>query len=127
MSKHYLSIEQMQTLIDKGLDCSNASHIYVDFNDQGDHEYELMVNSKEVTMGAYKSIPCFDLQDIIEILPKKIKPFCGETYYLKIDKCNIYYESFLYGTNICKIGNILIDICYETLIELLDRGYMKTK
>jgi len=126
MSKHYLSIEQMQTLIDKGLYCSNASHVYVDFNDQGDHEYELMVNSKEVTMGAYKSIPCFDLQDMIEILPKKIEQIYGEVCNINIDeKHRIYYINFFDDIYRCETEDTLIEACYDALIYIIDNNYIK--
>ena len=77
MNKHYLSIEQMKNLQALGLDCSKASHVYLD----KDIIPMSMLSSEDI--GRVDICPVFDLQDILEALPETVMAK-GYLYTLKL-------------------------------------------
>ena len=76
MEKHYLTVEQMNNLQKIGLDCSKASFRYerqADEDDEGHYIFEPKWHlemgyndSRDCQNWQYK--PCFDLQDMLDIL-----------------------------------------------------------
>ena len=81
MNKHYLSVEQMKNLQALELDCSKASLRYEQYGNRGEKGKWIFDNIWQRYLGYnnerncrnYKVIPCFDLQDILNILPKEIE------------------------------------------------------
>lgn len=76
MKLQALSIEQMQELIDMGIDTSNASCIWWNFADVGfalmllnDGRDPITIEKMKYNHGAENVIPAFTLQDIIELIP----------------------------------------------------------
>lgn len=91
MDKQVLSIEQMQELIDMGVDTSNASCIWWNFADLGfalmpldDGRNPITIEKMKENHGAENIVPTFTLQDILEMLPKRIELPTWEVYDLQI-------------------------------------------
>lgn len=75
MDEQILSIEQMQELIDMGVDTSNASCIWWNFADLGfasmpldDGRNPITIEKMKENHGAENIVPTFTLQDILVIL-----------------------------------------------------------
>lgn len=129
MSKQVLSIEQMQLLRELGIDTSKSSMCWLTFNGDttlvlhDEHCYE---------SSSLHQIPAFTLQDILDILPKKIyRDGCTWFAYLYIDFENdriaygntdrdgfeIYHEEV--------VSCELIDAAYNMLVWVIENGYIK--
>lgn len=115
MKEQVLSIEQMQELIDMGVDTSSASCIWWNFADLGftlmflnDGRESLTIEKMKENHGAENIIPAFTLQDILEMLPyeipSKVPDF--ETYSLRMvkwdDSYTLEYQEFIYETDYTK-------------------------
>lgn len=124
MSKQVLSIEQMQHLNELGVDTSKASMCWVCLNS----EPYLSFYNKDYPQDDDKVIPTFTLQEILDLLPKKI----DEVDVLIINPCkNIWSVSYaeedtgeLYGGF---IKEELIDAAYEMLCWCIGNEYLKFK
>lgn len=84
MNNQVLSVEQMQELIDIGIDTSSASCIWWNFADLGfalmflnDGRESLTIEKMKKNHGAENIVPAFTFQDILEILPENITTDCG--------------------------------------------------
>ena len=131
-----LSIEQMNQLKELGVDTSKASMCYIskytscDFDD-GD---EIVVVCNDFNKRLYNEFgPAFTLQDIIELLPKKIRDFELNWYMNNMIIRYDYYNSFdgidvLNGSSFgfCD-NNSILESAYEMLIWVIENGYLKTK
>lgn len=77
MENKVLTIEQMQELIDMGIDISSASCIWWNFADLGfalmllnDGRESLTIEKMKENHGAENIVPAFTLQDILDMLPR---------------------------------------------------------
>lgn len=75
MNNQVLLVEQMQELIDMGIDTSNASCIWWNFADLGfalmflnDGRESLTIEKMKENHGAENIVPAFTLQDILTLL-----------------------------------------------------------
>ncbi len=83
MEKHYLTLEQMNNLKKMGLDCSKASFRYEREASEDDEGNYIFKSNWHLAMGYNDShdcqnwqyMPCFDLQDMLDILPMTINDF----------------------------------------------------
>ena len=83
MEKHYLTVEQMNNLQKIGLDCSKASFRYERQADEDDEGHYIFEPKWHLEMGYNDSrdcqnwqyMPCFDLQDMLDILPVSINDY----------------------------------------------------
>lgn len=81
MKNQVLSIKQMQELKELGIDTSKASMCWIGCTD-GNDVYPYNSTFKDIFESHKETIPSvltptFTLQDILEILPREIKPFKG--------------------------------------------------
>lgn len=131
MENHVLSIERMQHLRELGLDTSKASMCWVIDCNYANH-------LKIRDLFAYKAtdekvIPSFTLQDILEMLPYKIKSYflilLKDKYAFREGNCyNIYYRNVRERKSLIKIRrDSLLDAAYEMLCWCVENGYIKTK
>lgn len=157
MSKQVLSIEQMQHLKELGVDTSKASMVllYKDYEgnemdwdevqDELSHPepMEMFKELYDAETGNYdhsyrKYCGVFTLQDILDLLPKKIetKDSCIESvFFLYVD---FEYEKISYAVDVPYEGTLdyksfkfndypsLIDAAYEMLCWCIENGYIKT-
>lgn len=68
----------MQALIDMGIDTSKASMCWI-IEEDGNHN--LTFNRP---IGDKPLLPTFTLQDILEMLPRELKPFAGNKSWKKV-------------------------------------------
>lgn len=93
MNKQVLSAEQMQELIELGIDVSKASMYWVEsfYFDEKNNNKRIIMQSVSL-IPTTDAIPTFTLQDILEMLPDyywiekfsniyKIKDVDGDTYF----------------------------------------------
>lgn len=131
MNKQILSISQMLHLQSLGLKTSKASMCWTTFN--GDTM--LSVHDEYCYESAsLHPIPTFDLQDILERLPKDISRDCCTWYaslYIDFENNKVAYgNTDRYGFEIYHevcIENELIDAVYEMLCWCIENGYLKVK
>ena len=124
MKDQVLSIEQMQRLIELGVDVSEASMCYVFFESDGSKYVDIVVHDESCSeVACMNPTPTFTLQDIIELMPDKII-IDYENYYLCIDKnCTAYLtveEDVLWFG---KDNSVLINT-YNVLVWLAENKYI---
>lgn len=128
MSKQVLTIEQMKHLQELGVDTSKASMCWLTFN--GDTTL-VMHDEYCYESSSIHPIPAFTLQDILDILPKKIYRD-GCTWYASLyidfeneriaygntdrDGFEIYHEEV--------VSRELIDAAYNMLVWVIENGYL---
>ena len=136
MKNQVLSIEQMHKLKELGVDINKASMCYIskypscDFDD-GD---SIVVVSKDFNKRLYNEFgPAFTLQDIIELLPKKIRDFELNWYMHNMIIRYDYYNSFdgidvLNGSSFSFFdNNNILQTVYRMLIWVAENGYLTAK
>lgn len=121
MNNQVLLIEQMQELIDMGIDTSSASCIWYNFADLGfalmflnDGRESLTIEKMKENHGAENVIPAFTLQDILDILP--------QGFYLEKDTTSLDKKVFL---QINKTAGGGYSIAYEQSWD--EEGKLKIK
>ena len=144
MSKQCLDMKQMQHLQDLGVDTSKASVYWVRIVRPAtrlNEKEKVMVDwtlhlQKEIMhtpLDVVKIIPTFTLQDILDLLPKRIIDEKGFDYFLAIhiynNIWNVVYS--LYNEILVTINyfnsECLIDAAYEILCWCIENGYVETK
>lgn len=135
MSIQALSIDQMKHLQEFGLDTSKASACYV-VDDSKAYKPILCLSGDEseyLDATSY-SVPAFILDDIIDLLPKKIKcePLVPDFYlYINYQDMRISYAysdksgyTWLNPSATIENGN-LIEAAYKMLCWCIERGHIK--
>ena len=133
MRNQVLSIEQMQTLKNLGVDTSKASIYWIkqvngiDIADHMDGEPFLGLHNGEQLMCAgfmrFETIPTFTLYDIIQMLPDSIE-INGVTCYLGFNKDFIEYISDFEDQSFILFGDNMLENMYKILIWLLENKYI---
>ena len=128
MKNQVLSIEQMQRLKELGVDIQPTGTCLMYTSDSSDKYY---LKYGEST--CEDDVKAFTLQDIIELLPKKIRDFELNWYMHNMIIRYDYYNSFdgidvLSGSSFgfCD-NNSFLESAYEMLIWVAENGYLKTK
>lgn len=129
-TKQVLSIEQMQHLKKLGVDDSKASvywHNVVKF-EKKKHANEWILSLSISVPLKVKTVPTFTLQDILDLLPHRIK---GEELCTKKRNINgstawsvAYRDVFGQSLNTMFSEN-LIDAAYEMLCWVVENGYLE--
>lgn len=133
MSKQCLGVQQMQHLQEMGLKLDyDTLHKYVKFEDT---DWLLKPSSDLNIIGvSCKYIPAYTLQDMLDILPKEIKPN-NTRYFLRIDLADeciyYYYDNCNFVEQRKKVIGYdgigeLIDAAYEMLVWCIEQGYVET-
>ena len=96
MKNQVLSLEQMLKLQRLGIDISSAGMCWCGSTGCKDEKYELEIHEDVINQkrdsSFWEIIPTFTLQDIIKLLPLRIKPIPNVgTFYL-----NLYYHDLSY-------------------------------
>ena len=141
MSKQCLDVQQMQHLQEMGLKLKETMLYWarcVDNNPRAATHYEKWVlikgnNAQTVGLMHWEFIPAYTLQDVLELLPKEIKP-AEKCYWLRIDladECLYYYRDAIdlmerRGKVFSYYGEELIDAAYNALCWCIEQGYVKT-
>lgn len=98
MNNQVLSIEQMQELIDMGIDTSKASMCWIISKLSRNYNLYFNVSSISFDKEDFTYIPTFTLQDILEMLPKTINVADTRTdkeEYIGINHLRIGYPTML--------------------------------
>lgn len=130
MKQQVLSIEQMKHLQELGLDTSNASMCWTNF----DNETAVLSVHDEYCyeMSALQSTPTFTLQDILELLPKAIRDTDGLLYEFKMEYSTLhkdwdigyyYYDIIL---SYLSEGENILNAAYDMLCWCIENGHVKT-
>ena len=125
MKNQVLSIEQMQRLKDLGVDIQPTGTCLMYTSDSSDKYY---LKYGEST--CEDDVKAFTLQDIIEILPKRIGDY---QLVIWLDDGYVRYETEIGrddegGDVLAVFDNInIIQSAYGMLIWVVENGYLKTK
>lgn len=126
MKKQVLSPEQMQTLIDLGVDVSGASMCWVKNTDFCESEYRgriLAIHDEFCyELSCLEPIPTLDLSDILEIFPKKIKEM-PLTITLFADGISHVMYKHSCGFS----GRNPLEAAYQMLLWCIENNHIKTK
>lgn len=103
MKDQVLTIEQMQELINLGLDTSKAEfYWFQDVSWELPRVMEKDILGEELKMKPEKCTPTFSLEDILKMLPRELKPFEGRKAWKKVwlklspyagDRWEVTYEN----------------------------------
>ena len=144
MSKQCLDVQQMQHLQELGLGlelretllywvrCVDNDHRLRSFN-YGRWYLQKGNKAQVVGLSHWEFIPAYNLQDVLELLPKEIKP-AEKCYWLRIDladECIYYYRDAIdlterRGKVFSYYGEELIDAAYNALCWCIENGYVET-
>lgn len=136
MTNQVLSIEKMRHLQELGVDMSDASMYWVkrlhnpNIEDESKKEWFLSLQKEFMTFGriAYKVLPTFTLQDILDKLPKCI---ITDDYEFEL---NIYYHesgvSVFYDNGdieqlVFFSESTILESAYQMLCWCAENGYLK--
>lgn len=139
MSKQCLDIEQMQHLQELGMELKDTMLYWIKPLDavigivvglENDWQLDFIDDKKKKYL---KYIPAYTLQDILDLLPKRIIDEKGFDYFLAIhiynNIWNVVYS--LYNEILVTINyfnsECLIDAAYEMLCWCVENGYIETK
>ena len=76
IEEQVLSIEQMEHLQELGVDTSDASMCWLDFEDNEPMEVSVFIPEVMLGYAQYKLYPAYTIGDLIEKLPKNIDGSC---------------------------------------------------
>lgn len=142
MSKQVLDVQQMQHLQELGLELKETIMHWarcVDNNPRAATHYGKWVlikgnNAQTVGLMHWEFISAYTLQDVLDALPKEIKPN-NTRYFLRIDLADeciyYYYDDHNFVEQRKKVIGYdgiggLIDAVYELLIWCVENDYVKT-
>ena len=91
IEEQVLSIEQMKRLQELGVDTSDASMCWLDFEDKEPMEVAVFIPEVMLGYAQYKLYPTYTIGDLIEKLPKSIDLGFGE-YDLEMSTKGEYVE-----------------------------------
>ena len=130
MNNQVLLVEQMQELIDMGIDTSSASCIWWNFADLGfalmflnDGRESLTIEKMKENHGAENIVPAFTFQDILEMLPDIGKEYANHPHVFKASDGIHWYCS--YGTMTCEIkGKTPLEAAFNMLKWVKQNNYI---
>ena len=135
MNKQVLDINQMWHLQELGLKLKpSLAHYYKIINiDSGKWYLSVTIGDISEDSPTYQYIPAYTLQDVLELLPKEIKP-AEKHHWLRIDladECIYYYhETIDLMEHRDKVfsyyGEELIDAAYNALCWCIENGYIES-
>ena len=134
-SKQVLDVQQMQHLQELGLKLKPSLMHYCQIINECSDKWYLSPTMGDIMSESptYRYIPAYTLQDVLELLPKEIKP-AEKCYWLRIDledECLYYYRDAIdlterRGKVFFYYGEELIDAAYNALCWCIEQGYVKT-
>lgn len=135
-NKQVLDVKQMWHLQELGLDTSNASMVWCNYN--GEKEYSHLLPKDEDVFErclAVNHIPAYTLQDVLDALPNIVLDEEGTKYYLQIEQMNsefddwrVSYKSAAHDES--PLGYFqafhLMDAAVRMLVLCYEEGYVET-
>lgn len=140
-----LSIEQMTKLKELGVDTSKASMAIYNIYAGEKKEYDILSSNGAFpekqehdrfgygihNIVAFDKKPVFTLQDIIELLPKRLMSDFGDADLIiqpNMD-ATVYVISYEHKNDIIAwfYDENILDAAYQMLIWVIENGYLKTK
>lgn len=137
MSNQVLDIEQMKHLKELGVDTNKATMCWKrNIREVIGVNLALVFNVKNEFRDykRFEYIPCFTLQDILDLLPTHISDNSGSINILNIEQqiqdwTRVWNISYLSTSSFIKIvssiNNEFIDAAYEMLCWCAENGYLK--
>ena len=135
MNKQVLDINQMWHLQELGLKLKpSLAHYYKIINiDSGKWYLSVTIGDISEDSPTYQYIPAYTLQDVLELLPKEIKP-AEKRHWLRIDladECIYYYHETIdlmerRDKVFSYYGEELIDAAYNALCWCIENGYVES-
>lgn len=121
MEKQVLSVEQMQELIDMGIDMSKASMCW-NYNDENSYQ-ALVINYTHSPYIENEIIPTFTLNDILNMLPKYIdyQIFEVTVYSGEFNVLNFGYHNLKF----CQDMNSTLNSAFKLLKWVKENGYIQ--
>lgn len=130
MSKQVLDVHQMQHLQELGLDTSNASMRWLNYNGINaviPNNFHLPTSDND-----YVICDAYTLQDVLELLPHI--DGCQLSLEIDCDPKMIWYEdvrdldesNYPYDKTMCFTGDTMLEAAYNALVWAIKAGCLKT-
>lgn len=128
---NFLSIEQMQTLRDLGLEMKITPYAYYKTRKEGEWEIKADNDNTFSVYEYYEKLPIYGLENLIDTLPNKIW-IDGKHLYLNINKraydwCAGYHSNVMNERNVIeKNDKEMLNALYKMVVYLIKEGMIET-
>lgn len=129
---NFLSVEQMQTLKDLGLEMRFTPYAYYKTRKEGEWEIKADNDNTFSAYEYYEKLPIYGLENLINTLPNKIW-IDGKHLYLNINKraydwCVGYHSNIMKdnGNVIEKSDKEMLNALYKMVVYLIKEGIIET-
>lgn len=128
---NFLSIEQMQTLRDLGLEMKITPYAYYKTKKEGEWEIKADNDNTFSVYEYYEKLPIYGLENLIDTLPNKIW-IDGKHLYLNINKraydwCVGYHSNVMNERNVIeKNDKEMLNALYKMVVYLIKEGMIET-
>ena len=128
---NFLSIEQMQTLRDLGLEMKFTPYAYYKTRKEGEWEIKADNDNTFSAYEYYEKLPIYGLENLIDTLPNKIW-IDGKHLYFNINKraydwCVGYHSNVMNERNVIeKNDKEMLNALYKMVVYLIKEGIIET-
>ena len=128
---NFLSIEQMQTLRDLGLEMKITPYAYYKTRKEGEWEIKADNDNTFSVYEYYEKLPIYGLENLIDTLPNKIW-IDGKHLYFNINKraydwCVGYHSNVMNERNVIeKNDKEMLNALYKMVVYLIKEGMIET-
>ena len=128
---NFLSIEQMQTLRDLGLEMKFTPYAYYKTRKEGEWEIKADNDNTFSVYEYYEKLPIYGLENLIDTLPNKIW-IDGKHLYFNINKraydwCVGYHSNVMNERNVIeKNDKEMLNALYKMVVYLIKEGMIET-
>lgn len=128
---NFLSIEQMQTLRDLGLEMKFTPYAYYKIRKEGEWEIKADNDNTFSVYEYYEKLPIYGLENLIDTLPNKIW-IDGKHLYFNINKraydwCVGYHSNVMNERNVIeKNDKEMLNALYKMVVYLIKEGMIET-
>ena len=128
---NFLSIEQMQTLRDLGLEMKFTPYAYYKTRKEGEWEIKADNDNTFSAYEYYEKLPIYGLENLIDTLPNKIW-IDGKHLYFNINKraydwCVGYHSNVMNERNVIeKNDKEMLNALYKMVVYLIKEGMIET-
>ena len=128
---NFLSIEQMQTLRDLGLEMKFTPYAYYKIRKEGEWEIKADNDNTFSAYEYYEKLPIYGLENLIDTLPNKIW-IDGKRLYFNINKraydwCVGYHSNVMNERNVIeKNDKEMLNALYKMVVYLIKEGMIET-
>lgn len=128
---NFLSIEQMQTLRDLGLEMKITPYAYYKTRKEGEWEIKADNDNTFSTYEYYEKLPIYGLENLIDTLPNNVW-IDGKHLYFNINKraydwCIGYHSNVMNERNVIeKNDKEMLNALYKMVVYLIKEGIIET-